>query len=280
MARRIANLRLFRRRRHCRNAVARLSKSKWVGLEGPRSAVRSLQRISCVFIIIFGVHSICGLSNAFAQQLGEATRDISFWAYRVGNGNWSDIHFEAKPGEVDTLKVGKYIKGRIHKYSGSSSLNFFREEAAPTSKDPERMVRIPIAQTKIPTGIDTAILFFSAASSENPQEFNIHLVNADPSTFPSNSIRVFNSTGVRLAGKVGQENSYFEQGISEAFSLVPFQDQGIPVAFLVETEEGPKFVFEKDLKYAANRRVILLLEAPRRKGSYKIQATNLIEMVE
>ena len=57
-------------------------------------------------------------------------------------------------------------------------------------------------------------------------------------------------------------------------------DEGIPVAFLVETRAGPRFVFEKDLQYAENRRVILLLEPPRRRGSYKIQATNLIEVVE
>jgi hypothetical protein len=85
---------------------------------------------------------------------------------------------------------------------------------------------------------------------------------------------------VRLVGKVGKDNMYFDPGVSQPFSLAPYLNKGIPVAFLVETKEGPKFVFEKELEYANNRRVILLLEAPRRKGSYKIQATNLIEMVE
>ena len=56
--------------------------------------------------------------------------------------------------------------------------------------------------------------------------------------------------------------------------------EGIPVAFLVETQQGSRFVYEKDLQYKENRRVILLLEPPRRKGSYKIQATSLIEILE
>ncbi|QXD22529.1 hypothetical protein F7C95_11255 [Opitutia bacterium ISCC 51] len=146
--------------------------------------------------------------------------------------------------------------------------------------DPENTKRIPIARTLIPGGVEKAILILTTAPSDSSNKFNVHFVDADPSNFPINSIRVFNATGVRLAGKVGTQNRYFEPGISDSFSLNPFIDEGIPVAFLVETNEGPKFVFEKDLEYAENRRVILLLEPPRRRGSYKIQATNLIERVE
>ena len=226
-------------------------------------------------ILVFGIPLIC-----LAQPTEEPTRDIQFWDYRVGNGNWSEIKFETRTEEVDTLSLGKFMKGRIHEYQGPASMTFFREEPDPLPNDPGNLKQVPIAQTIIPSGISEAILILTAATNDSGREFNVHLIDADPASFPINTIRVFNATGVRLAGKVGPENKYFNPGISPPFSLEPFLNKGIPVAFLVETNEGPKFVFEKDLEYAQNRRVILLLEPPRRRGSYKIQATNLIERIE
>ena len=215
-----------------------------------------------------------------AQEVEEPTRTLSFWAYRVGNGNWSDIRFKAQPEEIDTLSLGKFMKNRVHEYEGSPQLIFFREEPDPTPINPNHLQQIPVAETTIPARVAEAILIFRPATKDSGAEFSVYFVNADLASFPVNSVRVFNATGARLAGKVGDQNKYFDPGISEAFSLTQFFDEGIPVAFLVETSEGPKFVFEKDLEYAENRRVILLLEPPRRKGSYKIQATNLIERVE
>lgn len=139
---------------------------------------------------------------------------------------------------------------------------------------------MPIGGVTIPANVQEAILVFAPSPTNSPAEFSITVIAADAEDFPKNSLRVLNKTGVRLAGKVGQENLYFENDISKPLDFRDYFDGGIPVAFLVETEEGPKFVFEKKLEYAANRRVILLLQPPLRKGSYKIQVTNLIEVVD
>lgn len=217
-----------------------------------------------------------------AQPVGEPSRSIEFWAYRVGTGNWSDIKFENGEGEVATLQLGKTVKGPIYEYRGPSQLKFFRNISAPTATDPHNLTRRTIAQAVIPSGLENGILIFTAnrTDPESGREFQVYLVNADPEKFPVNSLRVFNATGVRLAGKVGRESLFFESGASEAFDFSPFLEKGIPVAFLVETRQGPRFVYEKHLPYRENRRVILLLEPPRRRGSYKIRATNLIEAVE
>ena len=217
-----------------------------------------------------------------AQQADEPTRSIEFWVYRVGSGNWSGIMFEHGDKEVDTLQLGKFMKGPIYAYQGPARLKFFREISAPTIDNPHNIARIVIAQVVIPAGVGKGILIFtpSGVNPDSNQEFQVYLIDADRNDFPENSLLVFNATGVLLAGKVGKDTKYFQAGPSEAFSLSSFMDEGIPVAFLVETRAGPRFVFEKDLQYAENRRVILLLEPPRRRGSYKIQATNLIEVVE
>lgn len=217
-----------------------------------------------------------------AQTAGEPSKSIEFWAYRVGNGNWSEIKFESGDGEVTTLRLGKYIKGPIHAYQGPSQLKFFREISAPTATNPQNLTRRTIARVVIPSGLEEGILVFTA-NKVNPgrgREFQVYLIDAGPRDFPANSLLVFNATGVRLAGKVGRETLYFGAGPSRAFSLSPFMAESIPVAFLVETRQGSRFVYEKNLQYEENRRVILLLEPPRRRGSYKIRATSLIEVLE
>ena len=216
------------------------------------------------------------------QPADEPSRSIEFWAYRVGNGNWSEIKIESGDGEVATLRLGKYIMGPIHDYQGPSQLEFFREISAPTATNPQNLTRRTIAQVVIPSGLEKAILVFTAnqVNPESGREFQVYLIDAGPRGFPANSLRVFNATGVRLAGKVGRETLYFGAGPSRLFSLSPFKAEGIPVAFLVETRQGSRFVYEKELQYKENRRVILLLEPPRRRGSYKIRATSLIEILK
>ncbi len=232
-----------------------------------------------IFLIVVSAWSGLGL---VAQPASEPSRSIEFWAYRVGNGNWSDIRFENGDGEVATLQLGKTVKGPIFEYRGPSQIKFFREVSAPTAANPHNLTQGTIAQVIIPSGLEKGILIFTANPDDpkSGREFQVYLINADPGEFPANSLRVFNATGVRLAGKVGRETLYFEGGASEAFSLSPFKEEGIPVAFMVETRQGPRFVYERDLHYREDRRVILLLEPPRRRGSYKIQATNLIEVVD
>ena len=232
-------------------------------------------------IFLIAVSALPGL-GLVAQPAGEPSRSIAFWAYRVGTGNWSDIKFENGDGEVAALQLGKTVKGPVYEYRGPSQLAFFRDLSTPTAADPHNLTRQTIAQVIIPSGLEKGILIFTANRVDpgSGREFRVYLINGDPDEFPANSLRVFNATGVRLAGKVGRESLYFEAGPSEAFNLSPFLEEGIPVAFLVETSQGPRFVYEKNLHYRENRRVILLLEPPRRRGSYKIQVTNLIEVVE
>ena len=232
-----------------------------------------------IFLIFVSVWPGLGLAG---QPAAEPSRSIEFWAYRVGNGNWSEIKFENGDGEVATLQLGKYVKGPIHDYQGPSQLEFFREISAPTATNPQNLTRRTIARVVISSGMEEGILVFTA-NRVNPGsglEFQIYLIDAGPRDFPANSLRVFNATGVRLAGKVGRETLYFGTGASRAFSLSPFMAEGIPVAFLIETQQGSRFVYEKDLQYKENRRVLLLLEPPRRRGSFKIQATSLIEILE
>lgn len=224
-----------------------------------------------------------GLLGGFpglGAQPATTKSSISFWAYRTGDANWSDIRFESKAGEIDILSFGKFSKGRVYEYQGPRVLTFFRDTAIAGAQGSGSWVRKPIASIRIPSGLREAILIFSPNEVPAAVEFSIAVIKADQTNFPPNSLRILNQTGTRLVGKVGTSSQYFNTGVSRAFDFSDYQENGLPVAFMIETEEGPKFVFEKQLQYAVNRRVIILLQPPKRKGSYKLQVTNLIEKVE
>ena len=224
--------------------------------------------------------TIAGWGLNLQLEAQKPSGNFRFWAYRTGDANWADIRFEAKAGEIDTLTLGKIVKGRVHNYEGSPQLTFFRETTTGSPASTIRVDRKPVASIKIPPGVTEAMLIFSPNRTATSTEFAITLIEADMARFPPNSIRILNRTGARLAGKIGTNSQYFNEGISGAFDFSNYLEDGVPVTFLVETEEGPKFVFDKQLQYATDRRVILMLQPPRRKGSYKIQVTNLIEKID
>ena len=64
---------------------------------------------------------------------------------------------------LNWTSFGKFMKGRVHEYNGPARLIFFREIPEPTPEDPNKVIRIAIAQTLIPSGIQDAILLFTIA---------------------------------------------------------------------------------------------------------------------
>ena len=56
--------------------------------------------------------------------------------------------------------------------------------------------------------------------------------------------------------------------------------EGISSAFAISTKDGPKLVFENNLDYSEQYRVILMLAPPRRQSSIRIQAYSIPEFVE
>ena len=122
MARRITNLIKFHWNllRHCKDAMALPLGIQMLGQAGNCYNVAMIVR-SWKFVLL-AVLVIASTDSAWAQETSESTRNIQFWAYRVGSGNWSGIRFEAGNQEVDTLSLGKFMKGRVHEYHGPASL--------------------------------------------------------------------------------------------------------------------------------------------------------------
>jgi len=231
--------------------------------------IRHLILLSLLFI----------LPGIRAQDTEEPRVSLDFHGYQIGPGNFSELRYFTQGDESAPVELGRYTQGPTHEYRGPRQLVLFKETPAPTEENPDAIQRTPLGAVSIPEGMRNGILLVRQ-SPRADRAYDLWLVDADARHFPNNSLLVFNGTGVRLVGKVGKTQAYFQPGPATPIDLTRYQDKGIPAAFLVETEEGPKFVFEKALEYALNRRVILLLEPPRRKGSLRIQVTNLIEVMD
>ena len=224
---------------------------------------------------------------AFPLELsGQDQPDMLHIAFRVfssGKGKWDDIRVEAGPGSVTSLAFRKNRRSSLIPYRGPNPIIFFREYPSLARETPEVPVRKEVGRVIVPKGFRECLFFFVAIpATRGPdavREFLVYVMDDSLESFPSDTMVVLNLTGATLVGRLGDESARFKLGPSVPYSLRKYSDEGIPTTIGVETIEGPKLVFQGQLKYSRHNRVILLLEPPRRAGSFRIVAKRIIQLI-
>lgn len=98
--------------------------------------------------------------------------------------------------------------------------------------------------------------------------------------FPQDSVLAFNASGVQLLARMGKENLRIVQGANTPISYERFLNKQMEVAFAVETEDGPKMVFENLLEFSDDHRIILMLGPPLRPGSMRMMVYSIPQFLE
>lgn len=205
--------------------------------------------------------------------------DVVFRVFRTGRGDFDDIRFLNPAGQSAILEFNVTIRSDDYRYRGNNPIVFFREEEVDGGGGPPAVLRTPVATARIPEGVDEALIIFVAnprrTDDSNAPEFSAFVMDDSLQAFPPDSLVVFNATGAHLFGRVGGRDTRFPVGPSDPFDLNRFARGRYPVAFAVQSEEGPRMVFEKELGYSLGNRVILLLQPPRIPGTFRIQARSI-----
>lgn len=208
---------------------------------------------------------------------------IAFRVFSSGKGKWDDIRVEAGPGSVTSLAFRKNRRSSLIPYRGPNPIIFFREYPSLARETPEVPVRKEVGRVIVPKGFRECLFFFVAIpATRGPdavREFLVYVMDDSLESFPSDTMVVLNLTGATLVGRLGDESARFKLGPSVPYSLRKYSDEGIPTTIGVETIEGPKLVFQGQLKYSRHNRVILLLEPPRRAGLFRIVAKRIIQLI-
>jgi hypothetical protein len=227
----------------------------------------------------------------FSALTGQSDADevavsLEFRTLQIGQGDFGKIHYLSQSGEPsEPLTFRRVQRSGPYSYRGSPTIQFFRIIPSPTIEDPSAVLYEAVARATVPKGWSEVLFFFERLPDSRIQEndglpFKAHMMNDSRSAFPPRSLTVFNACGARLVGKLGDQSMQFGYGPSEPVVFRSNNGRPFSTAFAVETSDGPKVVFENDLSFDGEHRVILMLSPPRREGSIRIQAYNIAEYLE
>lgn len=233
--------------------------------------VRKLKTIACHILVYF-----CAIITLPASSVDpEQTVEFNFSALSVGAGDFSNIYYMAPDESIVKIEMSRYRRSAVYSYRGPENMTFYSRSF---DADGEPVLE-PVGTVDASKNYEQALIFFTKPNNNlDPLPYTIFLANDDAESFPANTIRVFNGTGVRLFGRVNDIDRSFEFGISDAIPWPMQSESGrFRVGFAVETRDGPRIVFQNQLEYSVGNRVILMLEPPRRPGSIRIQAFSISE---
>lgn len=218
-----------------------------------------------------------------AQEAEEEPDSVSlnFTVLRIGKADFSGVKVEDANGDVIELNFKRIQRSDPVEYAGVNPITFFREIPAPTLDDPNAVQRIPVAQYLAPPELDEALLFFRPARGGDKTSLEFEIVGMDDSlrAFPKDSVIVINAADVPLFGRLGDANVKLVSGANPAISFRNYLNGEFPVGFAVQTEDGPKLIFENQLEFEEDYRIILLLAPPRREGSIRLNVYSIPQLL-
>lgn len=228
------------------------------------------------------LYLLCGWAAGLAAQEEESV-SFDFRVFRVGNADVEGVQYLPSPiEEPRELSFLRYRRSPVtYEYRGPNPVTFFRTVPDPTPEDPAATRREPVGQLAIDPSIKEALVFFITnrlhGRAPNEPEMYVMAMDDSESGFPPETMIIFNATGARLASRIAGNDSWLGYGPSRAFSMRKFIEEAVPVAFAIESREGPLIVYENDFRFTSDERVIMLLEPPRRPRSIRIQTRLIVD---
>ncbi len=220
---------------------------------------------------------------ANAQQPPQpSTVSIDFRVFGVGKDNYQNLYyFDGKHYTRLQFHRASRSLHRYH-YKGPEAVRIFVRNPAAQGKDSHVPPYLPIASAHIPSGIRQALLLFAVDGNNRDKpdpdrRFQLVCIDDAKDHFTANSIVVVNTTHVELQGRVADERIFLPPGASPPIPYQAKKRGDIPIIFALKTATGLRLALSNDIPLPQNRRIVLILESPRRKGSARLEARILSE---
>ena len=224
----------------------------------------------------------CVAASAQQQQAGPQTVSVDFRVFGVGKDSYQGLYY-FDGNDYTPLQFHRASRSLKHyHYKGSDTLRIFVRNPAAPGKDGLAPPYLPIASVHIPPGIREGFLLFAAdgnnrKKTDPERRFQIVCIDDGKVHFPANSIVVINTTPVALHGRVADERLLLQPGASPPIPYHPQTRGGIPIMFALKTANGLRLALSNEIPLPANRRIVLILESPRREGSTRLETRILSE---
>ena len=224
-----------------------------------------------------------------SQLIGNDLENIvslDFRVFGVGHDDFKELYFyNGKAFEALNFKRTSRSE-KTYSYRGSSKFGIYIKNPNYEFGNDNEPPYNEVASGGLDEGFSTGLIVLAAnpnnrdvASQE--RSYKVFIIDDSKEAFTRNSVIFINVTGVHLYGKVGETNLNLPIGHSTPISYSEYanKDKGIPITFAFESKKGPRLVLSNDIRLASNRRVVLILEPPKRKNSTRIDIRMLSEAI-
>ncbi|MBT61856.1 MAG: hypothetical protein CML13_01420 [Puniceicoccaceae bacterium] len=224
--------------------------------------------------------------NGFSQEKPPQIVDFHFKIFGIGKDNFQGLYYFTDGSPV-ALKFHKtYRSKNLYHYIGSEFFIIYVKNEQYNPKDPLSNEYIAIDQIQLGSPAKRSLLVFCASEKnrdgiDTERKFNILAIDDSLDHFSRNTIIILNTTSATLTGKVAKTRLSLPTGASDPISYETStgSKKGTPIVFALETDNGPKLVMSNDIKLPNDRRILMILEQPRRKGSLRLSARILSESI-
>lgn len=227
--------------------------------------------------------SLALLQLASAQARPE-TVSVTFRIYGVGQDHFEGLFF-FDGDTYQTLELNKTSRStNAYEYRGPPRLSIHAENPNYRLGEPSELRYVELATIPLDQSYEEALLILVANTDnrEGPgdeRRYQTFLIDDSISAFGRNAIMILNATGADLYGKVADSTLLLPRGESEKIDYTGLVNQGkrVPVAFALNTKNGPRMVMANEIPLPSNRRVVAVLLPPERKNSLRIEVRALMD---
>lgn len=206
------------------------------------------------------------------------TLKLTFSVFPLDSGNWTGIFFAPKgepSKEIKEVFFNRSERSITYEYKGPSPLVFFRttqNEEGETLYQPVASVSFPPEPTK-----QNVILFFEPQKEKKDGPYDVSVMPDQGTEFPKHSIVFFNTMDVPFIGMLAEHRLMLPPGTSEVFDVSGFLSKDVPIILAIRNDEDLHLVARNQIRFSPERRTLMILRPPKRKGSLRIRTQRLTE---
>jgi hypothetical protein len=211
---------------------------------------------------------------------------LDFRVFGVGHDDFKELYFHnGKSFEPLNFKRTSRSE-KTYSYRGPPTFGIYVKNPSYTQGNENEKPYNEVATRRLEGEFPTGLIVLAANPNNrdvatHERSYKVFISDDSRDAFTRNSVIFINVTGVHLYGKVGETNLNLPVGNSAPISYSKYanKDKGIPITFAFKSKNGPRLVLSNDIRLAANRRVVLILEPPRRKNSTRVEIRMLSEAI-
>lgn len=234
------------------------------------------------FVRFITVLVLFGSSSLHSEKAESISFD--FRVFGIGKDNYEGL-FYFNGSDFEPLQFHRTHRSvKKYSYRGTLPFGIFVRNPNHDPDEPNSAEFVRIAKSAPILAKDQLIVL--AADPNNRDSLDVQrrfmLFHLDDSldTFGRNTIVLLNATGANLFGRVDGKDMSLPMGNSDPIPYKPTSGKSTTrIAFALATKDGARLVMSNDLELSNNRRVIIILEPPRRENSFRVAVRVLSESI-